>query len=38
MLPKTLGLAVIPFEFAVGDNENCLVRLLVPFDALETHE
>jgi flagellar motor switch protein FliM len=38
MLPKTLGLAVIPFEFAVGDNENYLVRLLVPFDALEAHE
>ena len=38
MLPKALGLAVIPFEFAVGDNENYLVRLLVPFDALEAHE
>lgn len=38
MLPKALGLAVIPFEFAVGDNENYLVRLLVPFDALEVHE
>jgi flagellar motor switch protein FliM len=38
MLPKALGLAVIPFELAVGDNENYLVRLLVPFDSLEAHE
>ena len=38
MLPKALGLAVVLFEVVVGDNENHLVRLLVPFDALEAHE
>ena len=38
MLPKSLGLAVIPFEVSIGDNESYLVRLLIPFDALETHE
>jgi flagellar motor switch protein FliM len=38
MLPKALGLAVVLFEVVVGNNENHLVRLLVPFDALEAHE
>ena len=38
MLPKSLGLAVIPFEVSLGDNESYLVRLLIPFDALEAHE
>ena len=38
MLPKSLGLAVIPFEVSIGDNESYLVRLLIPFDALEAHE
>ena len=38
MLPKALGLAVIPFEVVVGDHEIYLLRLLIPFDALEAHE
>ena len=38
MLPKSLGLAVIPFEVSINDSESHLVRLLIPFDALEAHE
>jgi flagellar motor switch protein FliM len=38
MLPKSLGLAVVPFEVSISDNESHLVRLLIPFDALEAHE
>jgi flagellar motor switch protein FliM len=38
MLPKSLGLAVIPFEVSINDSESHVVRLLIPFDALEAHE
>jgi flagellar motor switch protein FliM len=38
MLPKSLGLAVIPFEVSINDSESHVVRLLIPFDALGAHE
>ena len=38
MLPKSLGLAVVPFQVSISDNESHLVRLLIPFDTLEAHE
>jgi flagellar motor switch protein FliM len=38
MLPKSLGWAVIPFEVSINDSESHVVRLLIPFDALEAHE
>ena len=38
MLPKSLGFAVITFGVSISDSESHLVRLLIPFDALETHE
>jgi flagellar motor switch protein FliM len=38
MLSRTDGFAVIPFKLAIGDKEDCVISLLVPFDALEVHE
>ena len=38
MLPRTEGFAVIPFKLAFGDENDYLISLLVPFDALESHE
>jgi len=38
MLPRAQGFAVITFQLAIGDKDNYLIRLLVPFDALESHE
>jgi flagellar motor switch protein FliM len=38
MLPKSLGLAVMPFQVSINDSESHVVRLLIPFDALGAHE
>lgn len=38
MLPKSLGLAVFPFEVSISNNESHVIRMLIPFDALEAYE
>ena len=38
MLPKSMGLAVFPFEVSISDNESNVIRMLIPFDALEAYE
>lgn len=38
LLPRTEGFSVIPFQVAIGDKDDYLISLLVPFNALEAHE
>lgn len=38
MLPRTEGFAVIPFQLTISGGEEHMISLLVPFDALESHE
>jgi flagellar motor switch protein FliM len=37
MLPKAAGFAVLPFELSFGSEERFILKLLIPFDALEAN-